>query len=492
MSIGREVVIVVATILMSAGVQAKEPVKEWKLTEKGLVREIKEHSPQMRSIEEGLYRTQYMQRNFDEQFQWQWVTKFDHSKSKEKAIANFIPTFGPTYRYSTGVAKRLAGGLSLEANVFTDQQSTVDNFIDEATRTGYQIGISVDLWKNLFGRIDRAQLEDLELSLKKQKLESKISKRMLELDLRAIYWSLVANQEQIEVSKELLRAAESQLKAGLKRESQYAADRGEVARYRAQVASRMATVKNLEFQRDQLIQTLKEQLPHLASAKFTLAPVNTSKNFAKIYQCAKRIGASDNIPWENTEVDELIGIIEKSYEEKQTISRRYSDLDVQLTSQYQSSGVAQGYSNSYDDFIDNRRGGYSVGLQITVPLGGEKSEAKEALITADYKQFLAEKNKFLAQVRSQQSQIVSMIELLWAATESLKKNGDSLDISIASSKQKFRQARISLDQLINEQDALLNSRLGVIETKLQIARTMLSYFKTFTEDPCDLNKIGEI
>ncbi len=464
----------------------------FQLSESSLIDSVKQSNPRLKDIKAQLEASNFQTTSFDERFQWNVTGKVSHSDSNEKAIAAFFPTFGPTYRYETGLNKKLKYGVQFDAGVFVDQQSTTNKVIDQATRTGVTLGFSVDLWRNLFGRIDRAQYSDMNDMNKRSQLQADINSKVVMLEMRKLYWSIVANDLQTKITQQLLKTSQNQLNQARKRGQQFIADKGEIARYRAQVNSRVATIKSLEYQRDLLIQSLKQSVPHLSSNQIRLAPVDLDKNYVNIYKCAQKIGAYKEIPWDNTKIDEILSLVESSYKSKRIVTNRYSDVDLKLSSRLQNSGVDKGYSDSFDDFSGNGQIGYQVAIELSLPLGSSRSKSKQSQESVDYNRFLSEKNQLLGQAQAKHTQIVSMVGLLKQAVESLKRNGDNLATSIRVSKRKFKQARISINDLIAEQDALLNSRLSEVDTKLQVIHTLLDYFQTFTEDDCNSTLIGAL
>lgn len=480
-------VIVALLLLLPVSVFAES----WLLSEDSLKSEIKKSNPDLLRIEESLQRARYGDLNLREKYQLQWVSEVSYQNSREKAIASFIPTFGPTYYFATGLQKQFASGIELEGTVFSDQQSTSDKFIDEATRSGIAMSFSVDLWKNFLGRVERAELDDSRFLVEKQKLQTEVNRRVVELELRKLYWSIVANDLKISISKELLKTSLAQLAEGKRRKKQHIADAAEISRYQAQVASRRATIDGFRFQKDLLLQSLKEQLPGLSEKEIKLGPYDISKKIAEVLICSESLKAQKSTPWKSTKWDEILELVEKSYQKKKIINNRYSDIDLQLVSSLQISGVDQGYSDSLDDFTNNGEAGYEVGLTLTMPLGSTQKKAKEAKTKADYQSFLAEKKSLMSQAEVRHRQIVSLVSILQGSIVSLRENSGHLEASIRASKKKFQQARISLNDFISEQDALLNSRLSEVDTQLQAMHTLLDYFQTFTESPCTINQISE-
>jgi hypothetical protein len=56
-------------------------------------------------------------------------------------------------------------------------------------------------------------------------------------------------------------------------------------------------------------------------------------------------------------------------------------------------------------------------------------------------------------------------------------------------RRKYEQARVSINDLIFDQDALLRSELTTIETQLQILNVLFDYLAIYTETPCGFNRI---
>ncbi|MEK6624639.1 MAG: hypothetical protein AABY86_06715, partial [Bdellovibrionota bacterium] len=74
-----------------------------------------------------------------------------------------------------------------------------------------------------------------------------------------------------------------------------------------------------------------------------------------------------------------------------------------------------------------------------------------------------------------------------------KKNAMNLEHSLKITKRKYQQARLSLNELITEQDTFFANELDQISTKLTVIHTVLDYLSIFTETPCALNqtKLGK-
>ena len=206
--------------------------------------------------------------------------------------------------------------------------------------------------------------------------------------------------------------------------------------------------------------------------------------------CSNVLQEKKQTPWENTKWDEVIELIEKTYQQKKIETARSSDFDLKLESQLRYSGVDRGFSNSFSDLEEEGKVGGSAGLTLTIPLESSEKKAQQARIAADYSNFTADKMKYRALIESQHSQIVSLVKRLQDAIRNLNANSANLKVSVKESEKKFKQARISVNDLISDQNALFSNAITEIDTQLQVIHTLLDYFKVFTEDDCSVNKVG--
>ena len=143
--------------------------------------------------------------------------------------------------------------------------------INDATPTTLAFTMQMDLWRDLFGRMSRNKVESLELETKKAAIERDIQEKSFRLSLRRVYWSLVANNEALRKSEALLQSAQTQANEISMQFKSAVAEADEVARTKAQVASREGTITFLKYQRETLFTQLKNLLPEFAQHQMSLA-----------------------------------------------------------------------------------------------------------------------------------------------------------------------------------------------------------------------------
>jgi outer membrane protein TolC len=145
------------------------------------------------------------------------------------------------------------------------------------------------------------------------------------------------------------------------------------------------------------------------------------------------------------------------------------------------------YSGAFEDWQDNNRTGYSAGLQLTVPFG--RGEGKDTQKLLAQKRFESEILKTQTNISTTHHQLVRVINLLMQLIEAQKISTQALQRRLEVQNKKYREARVTVNDLILDQDALLNSNLSTINTQLEIINTLFDYLVVFTETPCEFNRI---
>lgn len=409
------------------------------------------------------------------------------SESEEKSLSSFSPTTTNYKYYNVAVSRPLKYGATLSAEAYSEQYNL--GTLQDHTTHGIGASLSLDLYQDFFGRTSRATLDLRETSMKRALLEKGVSLATFKNNLRKIYWSLVANSEAKRITQTLLSSSKKQLSDGIARKKNGIADEGEVARYQSQVATRQAALINLEWQETQLHQELKLLIPELVEKNIVLEKYNLNNTVDKVLACTAEIRKHSEAPLSYTVYDEIISLLNQEQSKQEIITKNYDDFDVELTGQYDSTGKAFGRSEAYDDFRDDRRDAYTVGLTFSMPLEGKKRDSREVKQIVERKQYEALKKSQLMRVKTFHEQTVKAVDLLTRIVANQRQNTAYLNTAVKNSEKKYKQARISTLQLIQEQDSYLQSNLDEVQTKLAVIHVILDYFNIFNEMPCDLNRI---
>lgn len=454
--------------------------------EKILISRLQTDSPQWKQVEAQELGALDALSSLEENFETTLDANYYYSKTDEKQFSTFSPVTTPIKNKSIGLTRPTSYGVKWK--LVGSQEQFTNSFVNEGTTTALTAGASIDLYKDLFGRTTRNQEELLEKNYGIAKLKKEADLKMLESSVRKIYWAWVATQQSLDITQGLLESSKKQVVEAQRRFKNNIADEGEVARYRSQVASRQAGIISLQYQEEGLKKSLRDLIPTLNDPKLTLKPVNVGKVVLEVLQCTSTIAKYSSAPLEYTPYDDIARLQKEQLLNKQKVNNAHSGLDVKLVSEYKYTGKALGADNSWDEFSNDRRKGYSVGVGISIPLEGKKSTTEDVRKAVDDKLFQAQADINASKVNSVHLQVIRTIELLSEVMKNQRENTKQLEISLKTSKKKFNQARMTVQQLVQEQDQYLQSNLDEVQTQLNVINTLLDYFSVFTQTPCGINR----
>lgn len=492
-----------ALLLVGLALSPVMKLEAVEITETSLEEMAKRGAPKLDEIQSALLRAQVTQGETNETFAPELYGKGSYAETNERALIQFQPIFTPTKRGELGVRQNFKHGMKASAALQTIQQSGSSSFIGkfrDVTTTVASFTVQMDLWRDLLGRVSKATQENATLEAKRAQIENEIQVRTFSISLRRVYWSLVANQEALKISEELLKTSKQQLMESKKRLLNSVAEADEVARYEAQVASREGAIIYLKYQKEAMIKQLKNLLPELNPAEIDIVNYDLPNTVNQVLACTTIIAGQPSIPYQYTKYDEAVELLRKVKSNQAVANSRYADLDVQLFGTVRSTGVNSdatatnyyrgSYGGSIDDQMNTNRTGYEVGLQFSLPLGSAKETTKKTKELYDEKRLVASIDSTEAQVVNTHNQLVKSIGLLTDVVRAQKVNSAQLEKRLSILKKKYNQARISVDDLISNQDALLNSELTTIDTQLEILNTLFDYLVVYTETPCPFNRMN--
>ena len=285
------------------------------------------------------------------------------------------------------------------------------------------------------------------------------------------------------------KLAEKQYSQAIKRKKSGIADSGEVARYHSQWSTQRSSLLSLIYQHNQLLKKLKQLIPSLNGKLIKLAPYDLDNVLSLILSCSAKISSYSEAPTQFTPYYEIIEILLKEENLEKKIVKDYDNLSIKLEGEYAKVGRDYGFGSSGRDFINNSKERMSIGIKFSMPLGKQKRSIKEVKEQLIKKRYQSKVRSNLAKINAFHSETASMIKILQQVVVSQKETNKYLTLNLKVSMEKYNQARMSVQELISEQDAHLRSQLNEVDTNLITINTLLDYFGIFTDFPCDLNKI---
>lgn len=410
------------------------------------------------------------------------------NKSSERLLGQFDG--GVTTRssiYALDLMKKTKYGVNVGVGAFANKVSNA--FISDAATNGLSVSLSVDIFKNFLGRNTKNDLEQSALRVRRAQLEKETSEKTFEINMRKVYWQLVANSEQKKLIASMVKLAQEQLIEAQKREKSGAADAGEVAKYHSVLSTRQANLLSLQYGKSQAIQNLKEYLPELNGKTIELGAYDTNDILSRVLACSNVISNYKEAPLELTNYDEIVDLLNQEEKLESKLNKSYDDIDVRLEGSYSSVGRDFGLGDARENLFDDPKGRTSIGVVVSIPLGGKKqatAEIKKKLAKVRYDSEVRAK---LSKVDAFHSETSEIIGVLRKVVRNQKETNKYLEQNLKVVNKKYKQARISIQDLISEQDALLQSKYNEIETNLAIINTLLDYFSIYPEVPCEFNRI---
>ncbi len=408
-------------------------------------------------------------------------------ESKERLLSAFDGGVTNNYNsFSLGINKPTSYGVDFELSAFSEK--TTNAFISGAAKAGMSLSMTMDLFEDFLGRKTRSNLKTSYLELKRAELEKKVNQKTFYSNLKKIYWGLVANSERKRLLTTLAELAKTQFEEAKRRKKSGVADSGEVARYRSQWTTRKASLLSLKYQRGEIIKSLKELIPELNDKNIELAPYSVDKTIVEVLSCSAQIASYKEAPFQFTPYDEIVSFLKEEEVLSQKVNETYDNPTVKLVGEYSNVGRDYGISNARSNFNSDGRDVTSLTLQVSIPFGGRKRKTEEVLKEMTKKSYRAKAQSYLSRIRSYHTETARIITILKDVVQNQRETNYHLAQSIKVSQRKFKQARISVQELISEQDAHLESQLNEIQTNLTIINTLMDYFSIYTDIPCEINR----
>jgi len=461
------------------------------LTELQVIEKLKAQSVIQKQESASLAQIELAQSLNLERYEARAYTQYNYSRSSEKPLIVFNPILSPSENWRVGVEKKISYGAKLNAEVFGTQFTTQDQSFKNITQTGTRIGAEFDLWKNLLGQVDRADLKSLEAQKKRAQLQQQLNLKKQEIEFRKIYWNLVALEQSIELSGELVKSAEKQLNDAKARQKVGAADKGEVARTSALFESRKSSLLLFEYEKEMLLQVFEKNFLDFSSDNWKVPSQAHKQVLPLIQQCIGKIQSQSKASSDSTLLGRILILLRTETENEVKKAENHAGPDLSLQAQYQTSGVSQSYSNARKDQDDRDRSGYAVGVALSIPLENTQFKSEKTLLALKKNSLQAQIQYLENEVQSTHESMLKSLDLLSRGLKNQLENAQNMNVSFTEIQKKYRQGRVPLTNLIYEQDSFFQTQLQVINTQKQVAHATLDYFSVFNDFECSWNQMGQ-
>ena len=409
-------------------------------------------------------------------------TQWDFSGTNDETNFGIGITKNSIYGMSGSVSINDVGG-----NYYT---SAIGDY--NVNRGGLNLTYSIDLWKNFLGYQTATQDLNIKLNKEQAKIKTFIEKNNFYYSLRGIYWKMVSKSRELDFYKIMVEQANKNLNNIQKRYKNHIADAGDLARAKANVDLRKTQYKNIEIELENLKKSLKYYIPELMDKNIIVNSFDLTEIFASIMSCNKIIYNNTNKYIDLTSYDKYIRLMDKIIDTELKMLKREDDFDVKLDLSANFRGIDENLSDSYDDFANLDRNEYSIGLKINKNLGDNSNNLKLEKIKLTKMNYNYNKQNTLANLNSFYNSYENVMKNMFASLNNLHSYKNNMETRLNSSKTKYNQGRLSLNDLIQDEDNLINANIQLIEMESVIIDTILQYLSVFDKTSCDFNiKVNE-
>lgn len=271
------------------------------------------------------------------------VAGLQYQRSSEDAIVPVQPIFDPQTSINIGLRKNFQYGVVLQADAFANQVTSQDGSIKDATQVGFRLQAEFDLWKNFLGRLSQAEFQSAEAQTKVASLQKKIDRRSLLTNIRKLYWELVSVESSIRLSQRLVQSAQKQYSDTRKRRADYVADKGDVARSKAQVLSRKSSEQFLELRHQILKNKLSDLIPELHSMDWHVYTEQITARTAQANTCISKINSDVSVDQKYSYFPSIIDLIGEKSRSDLKLASSVSQLDLKVVGKFQTSEIGRAH-----------------------------------------------------------------------------------------------------------------------------------------------------
>lgn len=401
----------------------------------------------------------------------------------------------PARNYGLSINQNLPVGINLDVGIYNNFAKTYNYQPGESINSQYgsslEAKLTVDLWKNLLGYTERAEKLGLKLSQEETKEQAKLETTKFYNEIRKMYWQLSINYSLTKIYETLINQAILQENNVRKMYRASVADRGDLARTTAVVNTRKADLASLQYNIEMLKKELSNLIPELndKELEFEFGTFDGIQNSIKA--CFNKIQTQKEVPLNATSYTKIIDYKDEKINANLKALERYSGPNVTLEAKAASLGYGKENSDSFSDMSDVERKDYSIGLNISMPFGSAYSDTKENQMKVLKMQHNAEKKEIMSNLISYHNYFSVSMQKLMNVMEDQKAYRDNLTIRVESMRKKYNQGRVSLSELIQDEDSLFESELALVNSYYNIIASMIDYFSIFNDFECDFNLANE-
>ena len=440
--------------------------------------EIAKNPTTIKEIEKYFIDSQINENSILETFQPKLTGSYSYQETNQ-GFKNFFPVISPLTNFETSFQKTFQSGI--EASIGNISYRRKYGSSRPEARNALFLSTSIDLYQNFLGKKSKSEVKNAKLQREISSIRQKIDSKIFQFSILKIYYNLILNQESIKISEKLLKLSEKQFNDLKKQYKNKIAAIDDVERQRIEVATRNNKILSLQKSRELYLKSLRQLLPSISDKQIQLDIYDYNKIEYNLLKLIEFISLKDKAPKELTLYDEILKKEKKSYKAQKKIDSTHSDIDFKLNAQIERFDGNNSLSNSYENIPSNKDNQYfSIGAELTIPFGKIKKQNETLKIKSSHLSYLIKKEKILSRLDSYHLEFIANANLLQKILKNQKISSRSSKIILNESRNKYAQARISLQRLIDDQNADLENSLAIIVISEQFLDLIFDYLTIFT------------
>ena len=494
----RKVLIFIALLLQINVVNAKtlddviidiiNDDKNIEINEGNLRSLINEFNPTVESINSLVQESVVNQKTFNKNYDFNVFGSGQFTKSNNDWVAYDFSGTNRELNFTAGLEKQSVYGMSGKVSIGdNDGNYHLYGQADyDLNRSGLTLSYTMDLWKNFLGYQTLTNKLNLELNKKQAEVNAYIQKNNFYYSMRRLYWQVVIKNKKLEFYKEMVLQAEKNLEIVQKKHKSYIADKGDLAKAKANLDIKKVAYDNIKIDIEQTLQQFKYYMPDLIDKNITINPFDLTDTFNTIMICNKDIYKNKTTEWKNLSTyNEYISFMDDIIENEIKMVSREDDIDLNLAIDVNFRGVDSDLSSSYKDLRGLDRNDYAINLNLSKSFGDNNiEEDKIKLLKMNYN---VTKNNTLASMGSFYTSYENIMKNMFIRLNNLHRYRINMEATVKNVTTKYNQGRASLTDLLDEQNNLIDANIQLIDMEGIIIDTILQYLNIFDKTLCDFN-----
>ena len=394
-------------------------------------------------------------------------TDINYSDDQKEPTSNFQPARIKNEHFGISLLQRTPIGINGSIGFANDRtelfQSEPPNSMLPYPETYKQpalyVNLEVDILEDFLGYISQKQWDQVELDKEVADMQISLAQEQLYLTSSSLFWNLQAMEEMKILVREIINRLKQLESDTIEKSKRHIANPGDVYKLKASISKRELDILAI----DKNINTLERAIFEMVSASGSKS-IKPSKKLSDIQ--ADIIECEDFILNQGEEIrpswSKQFNILETRIERanlEQKILNRKTLPDIKLFAKYSQTGTDADKDDSYTEMLHGERPQLIVGINLTHELSPSLGKSARTLGEVElqhsklaYEKFFHESETLYLHIKEKTTKLKEEDILVEQAIH--YEDGQMVDIN-----RRYKQGRVSLFELIQEEGSVLQTQL---------------------------------